>query len=336
MNIAFPSITFIIPVFNVEKYIKKCLSSIIAQKNPDWEVIIIDDGSTDASASICKSFIEKHSNIRIVSQKNQGQGIARNTGMRLAQGRFICFVDPDDWVHEDMTKDLISAMDSSDAAFANFGIEYITTNGTVSKRFVNFDYSELKGSAIFENAIMDSNVLSSPCNKVYKRSFLQENNILFPPTRAYEDSYFSRLVGYYARKCLFINKIYYHALVRPGSTTREMSIRRVQDAIYILQLERDKFIGSDASDHLRSLFSAHAIKFLSLILIHAAYRVPKSSDYMQCVSLLDKFGYRQLAQNRGALKNLKLKNQLAVQISLRPRVLRILVNLLTRCGIQPY
>jgi glycosyltransferase EpsH len=336
MNSPTIAISFIIPVYNVEKYIEKCLSSIVTQKNPDWEAVIIDDGSTDGSAGICKLFIEKHPNIRIVSQKNQGQGIARNTGMQLAQGRFICFVDPDDWVHEDMTKDLISAMDSSDAVFANFGIEYIATNGIVNKRFINFEYSELKGSAIFENAVMDMNVLSSPCNKIYKRSFLQENSILFPPTRAYEDSYFSRLVSYYAKKCIFLNKVYYHALVRLDSTTREMSIEKVQIAIHILQLEKERFIDSNSPKYLRSIFSAHEIKFLSLIYIHAAYRVQKWNDYVQCISLLDEFGYKQLCQEKEIVKHLKLKNKIMVQVSLRPRLLRFLANILSFLHIRPY
>ncbi|MBQ3264127.1 glycosyltransferase family 2 protein, partial [Candidatus Saccharibacteria bacterium] len=106
-------ISIIIPFYNVEKYFAKCLDSVLNQTHQNLEIILTDDGSTDKSSQIAKSYAKKDSRIKIIHQKNQGQSAARNAGLRAATGDFISFIDSDDEIKPDFIKNLLSAYDDS-------------------------------------------------------------------------------------------------------------------------------------------------------------------------------------------------------------------------------
>lgn len=116
-------ISIIIPFYNVEKYFAKCLDSVLNQTHQNLEIILTDDGSTDKSSQIAKSYAKKDSRIKIIHQKNQGQSAARNAGLRAATGDFISFIDSDDEIKPDFIKNLLSAYDDS-VAISVCGIHY--------------------------------------------------------------------------------------------------------------------------------------------------------------------------------------------------------------------
>ena len=93
-----PKATVVVPVYNVEKYLEKCVDSILAQTEPDFELLLVDDGSTDGSGRLCDKLAEKDGRVRVIHQKNQGLGGARNTGIQQAQGDWLLLVDSDDWI----------------------------------------------------------------------------------------------------------------------------------------------------------------------------------------------------------------------------------------------
>ena len=97
-----PKISIIIPVYNVEKYLEQCLKSVINQTFKDIEIICINDGSTDNSLEILEAFQKQDERIKIINKQNEGQGIARNEGLKVAKGEYISFIDPDDWVAQGM------------------------------------------------------------------------------------------------------------------------------------------------------------------------------------------------------------------------------------------
>ena len=94
-------VSIIVPVFNVEKYLSRCINSLVAQDYKQLEIILVNDGSTDSSMTICKEYEKKDNRIKIINQQNQGLSMARNAGLKLAHGKYICFVDSDDWVEKD-------------------------------------------------------------------------------------------------------------------------------------------------------------------------------------------------------------------------------------------
>ena len=113
-----PAVSIIVPVYNVEKYLRECLDSILNQTFKDFELILIDDGSKDKSGEICDEYAKVHSNITVVHQKNQGQAAARNNGVKISEADWIMFVDSDDVIHPDLLQFLYKAAKESNSGMA--------------------------------------------------------------------------------------------------------------------------------------------------------------------------------------------------------------------------
>ena len=329
-------VSFILPIFNVDPYLEKCLDSIEQQTSGHWEAILVDDGSTDSSSDICRKYAAKNPKFRYIRQDNQGQGSARNNGIDLAKGRYICFVDPDDWIEAETTQDLLALMDPSDADFANFGIDFFTEKGVTTRCFNHFSKHELNGQKIFERAMLDREIYSTPCNKIYRVTYLRSHNIRFPGLRAYEDLFFSRRLAMHAVKCLFTKKVYYHALMRSDSTTRKMTSEKFTQAIEAVEIERSVLLNSSSSEDERYLFDAHVLKFTSGLIFQAAFRINDQSEFKACIEMLRSAGlfHRTLALR--ALRHLSPANQLMALISRSPTLTRLTAMSLSLVGIKPY
>ena len=331
-----PVFSIIVPVYNVAEYLEKCLKSIDNQSFKDIEVIVVDDGSTDASLEICNRFAKNKINFRIYTKKNEGQGVARNFGMEKAQGEFICFVDSDDWIEQDLCLEMFRIACTSDADFINFGLDFISSSGKIKKKIDKFLVREISGNEIFSMALLDDQILSSPCNKIYRRKFLVENNIYFPTLRVNEDLFYSRAVSYHAKKTLFISKVYYHALVRADSTTRSMSLSNFTATKKLFKYERVHFLTKNVNQSLENLFQAHVIKLLSGLLIQSAFRIKSREQYMRCFDVAQQCGFYEYSSKLDVLVLIKLKNILMIKICSFPRILRILAAFSKQIGLTPY
>lgn len=329
-------ISFILPIFNVGQYLEKCLDSIEQQTSTDWEALLIDDGSTDSSPDICKQYEARNPKFHYIRQENQGQGVARNNGIDLAKGKYICFVDPDDWIDRDLIENLTSKMNSENADFGNFGFEFITQSGQIKRAFSNFKQQQLSGRAIFQNALLDREVYTSPCNKIYRTSFLREHKIRFPALRAYEDIYFSRKLSLHATHCLFFNRVFYHALIRSDSTTRKLTSEKIAQAAEVIALERQEFITSYTSQDELHTFNAHAIKFITYMIFQAAFRVTEKTDYLRCHSKVLPILQAATAESPLAISRLNLLNRTMFRLAKRPRLIRNLAQGFARLGVTPY
>lgn len=182
-------ISIIIPMYNAEKYISKCLKSIINQSFNNIEIIIVNDGSTDNSLEICKKYAEVDDRIIILNKKNSGVSVARNEGMNVATGKYVIFVDADDWIDESMCQSLhkrISECDG-DICFCNNIKEY-------GKKSEYIDFGSLKDVITLDeikevilslveekdkNKAHRRESFRGPCAKLYKRSIIVGNNITF-------------------------------------------------------------------------------------------------------------------------------------------------------------
>ena len=169
----------IIPAYNSEKTIKRCIESITSQNRSDVEVVIINDGSTDETENICKALQLKHNNIVYICKENGGVSSARNSGLSVANGEFVMFVDSDDYVDCNCF-DIIDKYTGSNADFYQFGFS-VVANGVIKEVR---EFSECQPNALSEKeAFISKGIISrsinSPCAKVFKRKIIEENNLRF-------------------------------------------------------------------------------------------------------------------------------------------------------------
>lgn len=213
-------ISFVIPVYNTGKYIKKCLESIYSQElDPStFEIIIIDDGSTDNSKSIINEFINLHPNCKYYFQENNGQSSARNRGLKLAQGYFIHFIDSDDFLKENSLNDIFNSITNLQALdVIAFNLTNIIENKKIKCTYLSSnDTRILNGTEYIEK----SNIQFSPCCYIFQRKHLTDNNLFFTEKVDAEDIDYIFKALHSANRIKFIDIFYYNINQRSGSVTR--------------------------------------------------------------------------------------------------------------------
>lgn len=244
-------ISIIIPVYNTEKYLSQCLDSVIDQTHKDLEIIIVNDGSTDRSLQIAQTYAAKDSRIIVISQKNQGQSIARNEGLKIASSEYIFFIDSDDYI------------DLNTCEYLNHEIEQ---SGYDLIIFGRYSFYENNGKSVYDNVILDDDYYvsgrdyllrhigkntftASPCNKLFKKQLLDLYLITFESGIIYEDLLFVFKSLFYAHKIKLIEKpFYFYRQTRPESTVNTIKDKDKDVLITIDLLER--FLHQNNSDIL--------------------------------------------------------------------------------------
>lgn len=221
------NLSIIIPAFNVEGYIGKCLNSIYSQDilETEYEIVVVDDGSTDDTIEVAKQIGSLHSNLRVIHKSNGGVGSARNTGLEASNGEFVLFVDADDWISEGGGKLALKSLKKhSEADVVVF--RCFLDDGKVELCRWNFPTGEkFRGMDLFS---YHDFVRGSVWGAAYSLKFLNANSIRFPEGVTHgEDTYFSLLVEMYAKNYLFENINLYTVYSRPGSACRTHNLERV-------------------------------------------------------------------------------------------------------------
>ena len=277
-------ITIIIPVYNVEKYIEKCLQSILIQNFNKLEIIILDDGSNDQSIAIAQSYQRKYQGmIRIISQENKGQGGARNTGIKNAEGKYLLFVDGDDAIKPDMLQKLYNYMEKSNADIIFFGTEYVDENGAIicqrtefPDRYMEFTLSEQPYLFAKDGYIWD---------KIYKTELFLENNIWFPEQMWYEDLNVEAKILLCAKKMVSINEIFYEYLQRNGSTMHNCNVEKNRDMLYsiqdILEYYKSKSMYEKYYEQLEFLVAFHIMTLCTLRVAGNNPQHPLLNDFFE-------------------------------------------------------
>lgn len=228
------SITVVVPAYNVEQYLSKCLDSILAQDFENFEIIIVNDGSTDHSLDIAKEYEENYpDSVRVISQLNKGLGGARNTGIKNAKGKYILFVDSDDMINPNMFTTLYNEIVAADADMIFFGIEYIDENGKILNRRTEFNEERLIFQLDEQPYIFAKD--SYIWDKMYKTSLFRDNNIFFPERSWYEDLKTGPKIILHAKKMIFVKKIFYKYLQRQGSIMHNSNVDKNIDMIYAVE-----------------------------------------------------------------------------------------------------
>ena len=181
-----PLISVVIPVYNVEQYIEKCLDSITGQTYRNLEIIMVDDGSTDQSGAACDRIAKTDDRIRVIHQVNGGPSKARNTGIDHAKGQYLFFVDGDDYIAPDMIKELYRRLQTDRSDIALCGVSRVEADGVISREFTLPD-DVITGLQSLEKAYGLNGVLfcSMIVNKLYRKKLF--SNVRFPVGRFHED-----------------------------------------------------------------------------------------------------------------------------------------------------
>ena len=212
-------LSIIIPVYNVENYLARCIDSILRQTFTDFELILIDDGSTDGSGAIADEYQLKDSRIKVVHQENGGQGFARNTGLNIARGEYIGFVDSDDWIDKEMYAKLMTVATAKKVDMVKCG-------------FCTHDGENVLGEILFTHDVATEepvyNILKSGnrmlwtviWNAIYDKKLF--DNLRFPTECHFEDAYVSFFALNYAKTCAVVNEaLYYYFTLNPNSVTKQ-------------------------------------------------------------------------------------------------------------------
>lgn len=217
-------VSVIIPIYGVEKYLKKCVDSLIKQNFDDYEILLIDDGSPDKCGEICDNYSNEYDNIYAFHKENGGLSSARNYGIKRAKGEYLIFVDSDDFVSENMISILYNSIknDCTDIAICN-RFEYLEYNNKCKKSYVNNYKHEIFN---YEQAIME--LCSFQCfdmsawAKIYKRELFED--IEFPEGKLSEDYYIMYRLFEKCNSISYINEYLYYYVQRKGSISKNKKI----------------------------------------------------------------------------------------------------------------
>ncbi len=224
--------SIIMPVYNVEDYLERSIESVINQSYKNFELILVNDGSTDSSREICEQVAIKHDNITVLHQMNSGSGIARQKGIGIALGEYICFVDPDDYLGEGSLANNAILLDRYSPDLLVNGFYKIEKNFFNQPKITEM-VPQLAG--LFDKEQFNKKFtqyqnigLNSLWNKVYKKEFLDKNEIQFTNQRVGQDALFNYEV-YKSLNTIFVDKksYYHYDTLREGSAVKKFNINRV-------------------------------------------------------------------------------------------------------------
>ena len=274
-------ISVIIPVYNVEQYVESCLNSVINQSYFNLEIILVDDGSTDKSGEICDQYALKDSRIKVIHEENAGLGEARNRGLRIASGDYICFVDSDDWIEEDYCKELIQAAERTNSDIAICGYNECLKEGKTHK--VKYDDcftttgKEILHYTMTANGKYWFNI--SVWNKMYKREIISG---LWFKSRVYEDIMYNAGSMYRANKIAYINQcLYNYRTNREGSIISKGFQRKTIEFEMKFKEERVEFF--KRKNEIKLARDAEAVVIHDKLLYYAFMSLSKDnySEYIK-------------------------------------------------------
>lgn len=229
-------LSVIIPVYNVENYLEKCIDSVLKQRVENYEIILVNDGSTDKSLEICKKYKQNYDNITLINKKNGGLSDARNAGLKIAKGEYIAFIDSDDYIDEYMFDEMIKSAQKNSLDLVICDCERVyedrETNNILK---CNLDSSRLYNNEELLCNYLLQNIRPNACDKIYKKSLFIENNIEFPKGLYHEDLLTTFRIIKEVKRAKYIDKPFYKYLCREGSITTNLKLKNLEDMSIIIK-----------------------------------------------------------------------------------------------------
>lgn len=261
-------VSVVIPVYNVEKYIKECLDSIVNQTYKDLQIILVDDGSTDSSGKICDEYAQKDNRITVVHQKNAGAGAAKNTGLEHVKGKYLSIIDSDDFIELDMYEKMLSYMISEKVDVVQCGFNDYFVN---EKKSRGFDCRKLNVSNFLKEFPYEWRYAIF-ANKMFKIELLSDTR--FPVGRKIDDEFFTYKLIVKAKNIYNTGDTLYNYRMRKSSVMNESNNDKLIEDRIDCFVQRYEFI-KDNKPKISKYFYRH----LSDILLY--YRTCASSDELK-------------------------------------------------------
>lgn len=273
-------VSIIVPAYNESSRIRKCINSLINQQFKDIEIVVINDGSIDNTLDILNGYNDNR--IKVFSQKNQGQGAARNLGIEKSCGQYIMFVDADDFVDENIVNTLLTKLESDNLDIAI--CDLYKCYGTKKELFKNFQH------------FTDNNILNfmmshpGPVGRLYKKDLFTKNNIKFIEGYVNEDLGTIPLLGIYAKRISYVEKPLYYYVIHQDSTTQQLSYsKKLEDIFFVLNnLKKDFIKRADTkfNDVIEFLYIEHLLYSASLKFISFGEQGKK--QILKIISIMQK------------------------------------------------
>lgn len=216
-------VSAILPIYNVDQYLRAAVESLVHQSYKNIEIILVNDGSTDDSAQVAEELQQQYSNVKLIDQPNAGAAEARNSGMRVASGKYYYFMDPDDVMKSDYIASMVHIAEKAgtDLVIAGFTNVYQTEHGNATTFVSSSTHSYASQAEFRKDAVrlLNNTQLAVPWNKLYRADYLTENNLQFPRVK-WDDLHFNlEVIRNITKVALVDNTGYQFLRVRPGSET---------------------------------------------------------------------------------------------------------------------
>lgn len=247
-----PLISIIIPVYNVEKYLNRCLDSVISQSYDNLEIILVNDGSNDCSKSICENYAKKDSRIVFINKSNGGLSDARNAGLDIAKGDLIGFIDSDDYIEQDCYETMLSRMISTNADLVICNYQYVDELGNVILRDESISSDEVlsKTEGMKRLTVENSGYYITAWNKLYTKYLLED--IRFPVGRIHEDNFVvHKIINKCEKIAILTEKKFYYSQRQGSISASNINFTKHFDNIYAL-CARVEFLQAEGYNDLIS------------------------------------------------------------------------------------
>lgn len=258
-----PSVSVILPVYNAENYLPATLDCLLAQTFRDFEIVAVNDESTDNSLQILERYAAQDSRIRIISQPNGGQSGARNTGLKNAAGDFFIFCDNDDLIHPKAFETLVSVQKKTNADLVCHGYKRIACGTSLNDITVSEKIGKIHTTTSFR-AIQRKQINIMPWSKLYRRALF--DGVEFPHTKLGEDFYSTFKTFSRAKKTAYVNNRFYFHRQYPAQTSGSISAQKISDIFKVAKMLSDELTFPRKSDRRTFARYAACIQLFSAIL----------------------------------------------------------------------
>lgn len=264
--------SIIIPIYNAEKYLRPCVDSILNQTYNDFEIILVDDGSSDSCPQICDDYAKKDKRVRVIHKSNGGQADARNVGLDSATGDYICYIDSDDYFANKYVLQVLANKTESNPDIVHYKFkEWFESNGHIAD--CKFDYKvQTEGRSVAQiycDLINKDAYYNSAWSKIIRRGLLMDNNIRFEKGIVGEDNEWYYHIVITAKSLVLVDEPLYVYRRRLGSTTTSITRKNLMDQLYVLDKWENILKKIPNDDRAHVIWGSLAKQYCSALIIYA-------------------------------------------------------------------
>lgn len=304
------TLSIIIPVYNVERYVAKCIESVLAQDFADMEIILVDDGSTDKSGKICDSYTGQDTRICVIHQKNGGLSAARNSGIEVAQGEYVCFVDSDDYWEPNVLGGLMAQVERDQLDVLRFNYRNVNENGDEihpnadPKRHVDYSFTVCDGLTFLNER---QGPACYACMYILRKTLLQE--CTFKHGIYFEDTEWTPRMLLRAQRVASTETIVYNYLIRTGSITKAVDIKKqrkvLEDKIQLITSLQQQVATTPTCKWFDGMIAGTAVSIIGML---AEVFFHERKKYLEQLQALNIYPLSLTMANKKAIRKIKLIN----------------------------